>query len=93
MALVNLNADFNREDTRRAVEFGLEAVSAARSAGDRENWQAAIENLVIAWWQQARWDQIEELVLENQEAVQQTPTPRRSTPGRGRRRREGCPTS
>ena len=69
LALVNLNADYNREDALRAAEFGRDAVTATRTSGDRTDRVLAVSNLLIALCCRAEWDQIDAVLTDNQEAL------------------------
>ncbi|HEX6149097.1 adenylate/guanylate cyclase domain-containing protein [Nocardioides sp.] len=55
--LCNLNADFNCENTVMAQEYGEEAVTAARSVGDRVWISVSVINLLLAMALRGRWDE------------------------------------
>lgn len=63
-ALTNLNADSTAYDARRAVDYGLEALAAARSVGDRRWVSSSALNLMLALFVAGDWDQLVALYEE-----------------------------
>ncbi|MGH3362822.1 MAG: hypothetical protein ACRDOM_10240, partial [Nocardioides sp.] len=56
-ALLNLNADLTQDDAKRAVQFGREALSVARSVGDAPWTSVAACNVLLAQMVHGEWDE------------------------------------